>query len=380
VSALEDHLESMIRMQGPLTVARFMAEALGHPKHGYYMGRDPLGRGGDFVTAPEISQMFGELLGLWVAATWEAMGRPASFKLVELGPGRGTLMADALRAAKVAPGLLAAAELHLVETSPTLRQRQRQALGEAGATWHERFMDVPEGALVLLANEFFDALPVQQFQRTEHGWCERLVDIGAVRGANRGADRGADRKTPGQSPFRLVLSPRPTPSSALIPSALGGAPLGSVGEVCASALTLARDIGSRVWAHGGAALIVDYGRATSAPGDSLQAVRGHGSHPWIEAPGSADITAHVDFETLGRVASEAGAQVHGPIGQGDFLERLGIEARAAALLEGATPAQRIEIAAALGRLTDPSQMGSLFKVLAISHPKLPRPAGFEPAT
>ena len=376
MSALEHHLEALIRAQGPLTVARFMAEALGHPKHGYYMGKDPLGGDGDFVTAPEISQMFGELVGLWAAATWEQMGKPESLNLVELGPGRGTLMADALRAAKVAPGFPEAVQLHLVETSPPLRRRQRQALGAVAAVWHERLMDVPEGPMLLLANEFFDALPIQQFQRTEHGWCERLVDLDGHQGGrgDPGGDRGDE---PGQGGFRLVLSPRPTPSSALLPRALGAAPLGSVGEVCPSALSLARDIAWRVRAGGGVALIIDYGRAVSAPGDSLQAVRGHLRQPWIEAPGSADITAYVDFEALRRAASEAGARVHGPVPQGDFLKTLGIEARASALLESATPEQRIEIAAALGRLTDPSQMGGLFKVLAITDPKHPEPAGFE---
>ena len=375
MSALEHHLEALIRAQGPLTVARFMAEALGHPKHGYYMGKDPLGAGGDFVTAPEISQMFGELVGLWAATTWEQMGKPESLNLVELGPGRGTLMADALRAAKVAPGFAEAVQLHLVETSPPLRAHQRQALGAVGTVWHDRLMDVPEGPMLLLANEFFDVLPVQQFQRTEHGWCERLIDLDAHQGGR--GERGDEPGQGGQGGFRLVLSPRPTPSSALLPRAFGAAPLGSVGEVCPSALSLARDIACRVRAHGGAALIIDYGRAMSAPGDSLQAVRGHRSQPWIEAPGSADITAYVDFEALRRAASEAGARVHGPVPQGDFLKTLGIEARASALLESALPEQRIEIAAALGRLTDPSQMGGLFKVLAITDPKHPESAGFE---
>ena len=369
MSPLADHLESLIRSQGPLTVARFMAEALGNPKHGYYMRGEAIGAAGDFITAPEISQMFGELLGLWCAATWERMGRPEPVNLVELGPGRGTLLADALRAAKAMPGFAQALSLHLVEISPGLRARQRRALKGASVVWHERLENVPEGPLLLLANEFFDALPLHQFERTERGWCERLVDLTA-------GDEGLGDMDKG---FRLVLSTRPTPSSALIPPAVRDAPLGSVAEVCPGGSMLARDIAARVVSSGGAALVIDYGGATSAPGDTLQAVRGHRRQGVLEEPGSADLTGHVDFEALGRAAREAGARVHGPLPQGAFLRALGIEARAAALMEGASPERRIDIAAAIGRLTDPTRMGSLFKALTITHPSLPPPAGFEEA-
>ncbi len=366
MGAAADHLEALIQAQGPLTIARFMAEALAHPEHGYYMRDEVIGGKGDFITAPEISQMFGELLGLWCAATWQQMGEPKPVHLVELGPGRGTMMADLLRAAKAVPSFLDALRLHLIETSPALGARQRRTLAGSGALWHRRLREVPEGPLLLLANEFFDALPVQQFQRTERGWCERLVGL-----ARNGEGAGGEARG-----FRLLLSARPTPSSALIPPAVRQAPPGSVAEICPEGLALARRIATRVAAHGGAALIIDYGRQSSAAGDSLRAVRGHRKQEPLEEPGSADLSAHVDFEAVGRAAGEAGARVHGPTRQGAFLRQLGIEARAEALLAGATPDGRIDIAAALGRLTDPTQMGSLFKVLSITHPDLSRLAGF----
>ncbi len=364
MSSLGAHLESLIRAQGPVTLARFMAEALGNPRHGYYMRGDPLGADGDFITAPEISQMFGELIGLWCAETWRAMGEPPSLNLVELGPGRGTLMADALRAAELRPAFRQALKPWLVETSPALVRRQEAALAGSGASWIERLADLPQGPVLAIANEFFDALPVRQFVRTEAGWCERLVDLD---------DGGAGR-------FRFVLSPGPTPASALIPAIARAAPLGSVAEVCPAALSLARDLGERVLRDRGAALIIDYGRAVSGVGESVQAVRAHRRHEVLDEPGSADITAHVDFDALGRAAGESGAAVHGPRDQGPFLRALGIETRAAALLRKASPSQRLDITSALGRLTDPGQMGALFKVLVVQHPRLPRPAGFEAAS
>lgn len=218
--------------------------------------------------------------------------------------------------------------------------------------------------MMLLANEFFDALPVRQFERTERGWCERLVDLAAADGEEK-----SER-------FRFVLSARPTPGSALIPRALREAPEGKVAEVSPAALSLARDIGVRVAAGPGAALIVDYGRALSETGESVQAVLGHQRHPVLAAPGNADITAHVDFEALGNAAREGGARVHGPLGQGAFLTAIGIEDRAAALLGKATPQQRLDIASGLGRLTDPTQMGRLFKVMALTPHTLQTPFGF----
>lgn len=355
-------LRRRIALDGPLSVAAFMAEALGHPQFGYYMRRDPLGLAGDFITAPEISQMFGELIGLWCASVWHAMRKPPRVRLVELGPGRGTLMADALRAGRRVPGFLSAVTVHLVETSPALRERQRAALAGEGlppVQWHETFAEVPPGAMILIANEFFDALPIHQLQRVGRNWHERLIDVA-----------GGD--------FRFVASPHPAPLAALLPPQLGGAPQGAVVELCPAALSLIASVARRVIESGGAALVVDYGPERSAPGETLQAVRGHARHDVLSEPGSADITAHVDFETLARAAAEAGAAVHGPVPQGMFLGRLGIEARMQALLRNAGERQREDVVSGARRLIEPAQMGTLFKALAVTHPKLPVPEGFTP--
>ena len=342
-----------------MTVATFMAEALGHPSHGYYMRRDPFGAAGDFVTAPEISQMFGELLGLWCAERWLVMGRPARVALVELGPGRGALMSDALRAARGVPGFLAAVSVHLVETSPALRAAQRATLAaaEVPVAWHDGFDRVPPGPMLLLANEFLDALPIRQFVRMAAGWHERMI----------GWHDDAFRFTvaPGRSPLASALSP-----------AASGAPVGAVAELCPPAITLAGAVGARVRAEGGAALFVDYGHARSAAGDTLQAVRNHRHVPVLETPGEADITAHVDFQAVARAAGEAGAAVWGPVDQGTLLRRLGIETRAAAL-QRAAPAKAAQIEAACRRLIAPAEMGTLFKALAIIAPGQTTPAGFE---
>jgi NADH dehydrogenase [ubiquinone] 1 alpha subcomplex assembly factor 7 len=358
VSALAEHLARRIRSTGPITIADWMAEALGHPEHGYYRTRDPLGVAGDFITAPEISQMFGELIGLWLVECWRLMGEPRPVRLAELGPGRGTLMADALRAARLRPEFLAALDLHLVETSPALRRRQAESLRPSGAAprWHDGFATVPEGPLLLVANEFFDALPVHQFQRTAQGWRERVVAFG-------------------EEGFRLGLAP-PGPALALLPEASRAAPEGGIAEVSPAALGLADVIARRLVADGGAALVIDYGPAESAPGDSLQAVRGHRPHDPLRDPGAADLTAHVDFAALARAATGAGARVHGPLPQGVWLERLGLRQRAARLRAGASPAQAKEIDAAERRLLDPGEMGTLFKAMALAAPSLATPPGF----
>jgi NADH dehydrogenase [ubiquinone] 1 alpha subcomplex assembly factor 7 len=366
VSGLEAHLRRRIALEGPLTVADYMAEALAHPEHGYYMGRDPLGAAGDFVTAPEVSQMFGELLGLWCAVVWRAAGAPDPVRLVELGPGRGTLMADALRAARAAPDFLAAVRLHLVEASPALKARQEEALAALPLAepprWHVGFDQVPEGPLLLVANEFFDALPVRQFQRTPGGWSERLVDAGGPGGA-----------------LRFVLAPprpEPHPLVRLACPEAAEAPAGAVVEVSPAGLALTHAIGERLEADGVAALIVDYGYVRGF-GDTLQAVRRHAFHDPLAEPGAADLTAHVNFAALARAAAEGGARPCGPVGQGEFLSRLGIAARAEALAAGAGPDGATEIAAALKRLIGPEEMGTLFKALALVPSARPAPPGFE---
>ncbi|MGE0095109.1 MAG: class I SAM-dependent methyltransferase [Alphaproteobacteria bacterium] len=356
MSALAALLRDIIAKDGPITVERYMAEALGHPAHGYYVTRDPLGATGDFTTAPEISQMFGEMIGLWCVATWRRMGAPSPFVLAELGPGRGTLMADALRAARLDPRFLEAARLHLVETSPVLRERQGAALAAHRPAWHGDFGAVPSGPLLLIANEFFDALPIRQFERTADGWRERLV----------GHD--ADR-------FTFVLSSR-KPDETLP----GDAPVGAIMETSPTSVRVMHDIGERIARHGGAALVIDYGYVrtdkTRAWGDTFQALRGHKRHDPLEAPGQADLTAHVDFAALARAAHDAGAATHGPLPQGLFLKALGIELRALRLARDATQEQRAAIDAALHRLIHADGMGLLFKALAAAHPSLGTPDGF----
>ena len=353
MSELADHLRRRIALEGPLTVAEYMRECLVNPRHGYYMSGDPFGRGGDFTTAPEISQMFGELTGLWCAVVWRQMGSPAVFRLVELGPGRGTMMADALRAAAAVAGFIEAADLHLVELSPALRQAQSAALQSHAPDWHDDLNGVPEGPAILIANEFFDALPIHQFERTGDGWNERRIGLD---------DDGA---------FRFVAVPGPTWEAA---SAV--ARPGEIVEVCPAAAGVVRAIAGRLAADGGAALIIDYGYAAGQAGDTLQAVRDHAFHDILSRPGEADLTAHVDFAALAEAAAGQGAAVYGPVGQGEFLEGLGISARAETLLKAARPEQAEAIRSSHHRLVNAEAMGRLFKVLAIAHPSLGPLSGF----
>lgn len=363
MSALGRELVALIRAEGPISVARFMTEALAHPRHGYYMRGDPLGQEGDFITAPEVSQVFGELVGLWCAERWAAMGHPTHIKLVELGPGRGTLIADAWRAMGAQAGLHAAIELHLVEIGPALVARQRDALAHAAPpvtpAWHEHFAAVPPGPLLVIANEFFDALPVHQLQRTRAGWCERRI----------GASPDGER-------LGFALAPEPS-GGRLVRADARDAPLGSVYEASLAGRALAADIGARVTEFGGAALVIDCGYTDGGPRETLQAVRRHRGHPVLEAPGSADVCALVDFAALAEAATAAGAHVHGPVEQGKFLTALGATARVAALKKRACRGQLDELDAAHARLTDPAGMGSLFKVMAITERGQPAPAGFE---
>lgn len=306
----------------------------------YYAGRAGLGR--DFTTAPEMSQAFGECLGLWCAVTWQAMGAPPRVVLAELGPGRGTLMADALRAVReMAPPFAAALELHLVETSPLLRAAQAARFS---ATWHDSADTLPPGPMLLLANEFFDALPIRQYVRRGAGWTERFVASGA-----------------------FVEQPA---------AQQGEGPEGAVREVCEAGLALAASLGARLAREGGAALILDYGPARSGLGDTLQALRDNAPADPLAEPGQADITAHVDFAALATAARAAGAAAHGPLPMGLFLQRLGLMARSAMLARSA-PASAGAILAAAQRLVAPEGMGRLFKALALAHPALPVPAGFE---
>lgn len=355
---LHDLLVRRIALTGPISIAAFMADALGHPQHGYYITRDPLGAKGDFTTAPEISQMFGEMVGVWLADCWINQGRPDPLHLVELGPGRGTLMADALRATARVPGFHAAIRLHLVETSPALRERQASALAGFSPVWHDSLTGVPDGPLLLVANEFFDALPIRQFIRMPAGWAERKL--------------GLD----GQGHLAFTFDPAPG-GALLTPLHRDPAiPPGAIAETCPAGLAVAAEIGRRLAAAAGAALIIDYGYDGPAIGDTLQALRAHRPVPVLDNPGTADLTAHVDFTALAQAARQAGAWCSASVEQGAFLTALGIGARAAALAAHATPAQQADIQAALTRLTAPTSMGRLFRALAITPPAAPMPAGF----
>jgi len=317
----------------------------------YYATHDPFA---DFTTSPEITQVFGELLGLWSAVTWEAMGRPDPMLLVECGPGRGTLMSDALRAiGGVAAPFAAALQVHLVETSPRLRAKQAALV--PSAAWHDALEEVPPGPVVLLANEFLDALPIRQFVRRGAGWSERFVDGGA-----------------------FVEQPAAAPNVDFGSIEDGAVEDGAVVEVCEPARAVADRAARRVLRDGGAALFLDYGPAESAPGDSLQALRGGRPAGPLAEPGTADLTAHVDFAALARVARAAGAAVHGPVPQGPFLARLGLFQRTGRLARTQPPARAATLVQAAQRLAEPDRMGRLFKAMVICHPALPCPAGFEP--
>lgn len=360
---LGEELRRLITAEGPITVERYMGLCLTHPRHGYYIGREPFGAAGDFVTAPEVSQIFGELIGLWAATVWQMMGEPPEVRLVELGPGRGTLMADAWRAAGVLPAFRKALRIELVEVSATLRQRQQATLAGTGLTdaaviaWRERLEDVPDGPMLAVANEFVDALPIRQFVRGARGWHERLVGLSAQ--------------------GHLVFGLAEEAESGL--SATAGAP-GAVLEVNRAGASVARELARRVAQQGGAALLIDYGHAETEQGDTLQAVRHHAYADPLAEPGLADLTAHVDFGALARAALGAGAAVHGPVAQGVFLRALGAVQRAERLVAGRDEGARAAIAAALERLTGggPAQMGELFKAMAIAAPALPALPGLAP--
>lgn len=363
-SPLESEIRRLIALAGPLPLAEYMRLCLTHPQHGYYVTHEPIGAAGDFITAPEISQMFGELIGVWMVGAWQQMGAPENLRIVEFGPGRGTLMADAMRATKVVKAFHTAAVLHLVEISPKLRDIQDRRLEGIGvpALWHTTLADVPEGAAVILvANEFVDALPVHQAIRQADGWHERAVVI-----------------APGGE-LAIGVVPDPLPNfEATLPRELRQSPVGSIYEWRSD--TIGFDIGRRV-RDTGAALIVDYGHARQGLGETLQAVAGHAFTDPLHAPGQADLTAHVDFAALALSAEIMGARSQGPITQRDFLLRLGIDKRAAALKANASPEQAAAIDSALARLTGAGAraMGEIFKVLAITDPRIGTLPGFEGA-
>ena len=359
---LETEIRRRITAAGPMPVAQFMTLCLTDPQHGYYITRDPFGADGDFVTAPEVSQMFGELIGLWAAATWKLMGAPENVRLIELGPGRDTMMLDLLRAVQTVPAFRRAIVLHFVEISPTLESRQRQAVGGVGVPveWHKSLAEVPDGPAIILANEFFDSLPIHQAVMCVDGWHERVVKI---------ADDASLQFSHARDPIPLF--------EQMLPPAARDAQIGDIFEWRADNVAL--EIGRRVVRSEGAALLVDYGHLKSAIGDTLQALGAHDFVGPLTTPGLIDLTAHVDFEALAQACESIGARVHGPIEQGEFLRRLGIETRAEALKKGAPISKTRDIVAALTRLTNMERtgMGRMFKAIAFAHPKLGELPGFE---
>jgi SAM-dependent MidA family methyltransferase len=347
MSELGAHIKAIIAEEGPISVERYIELALSHPEHGYYMNRDPFGASGDFTTAPEISQMFGELIGLWSAEVWNTMGRPEPLRFIEFGPGRGTLMSDALRAARIVP---------LIETSPALAEIQHETLLTSGApiAWASSLAEAPQGPAIFIGNEFLDALPVRQYMRSHTRWRERVVWVDKM---------GRLAFAPGRQPEPFIQAPGEE---------------GDILEVNPSAHRLIYELAARLVRQGGVALFIDYGHAVTTIGDTLQAVRGHRIVDPLVEPGECDITAHVDFAAMARSARAAGAAVYGPIDQGDFLREIGIDTRTRALCER-TPDRAEEFEQARKRLVgkEIGEMGGLFKAMVIANRNLPAPPGFE---
>ena len=357
---LDERLSDLIRLKGPISVADFMADALGHPHDGYYMSQTPFGAEGDFTTAPVISQIFGELIGLWLVEQWRAMGSPKDFNLIELGPGRGVLMEDILRAARLRPDFAKGAQLWLLETSGRLRVEQQRRLKptELSPLWADEFADIPAAPSLIIANEFLDCLPVHQFQRVERGWRERMVGIDEASNA-----------------LDFVLGKTPPPASFGLPGD-DESEIGDIFEISFAAREFIGNVSTFLTTNTGAALFIDYGHLSSGLGETLQAVRGHQFWPPLASPGRADLTAHVDFGALGDVAIEHGAIVHGPTAQGRFLNRLGLGLRAEMLCKDRSPDEQHSIRAGADRISAPDQMGEIFKAMCISDPSHPAPAGF----
>lgn len=345
MNEMEAYLARRIRTTGPITLADYMGDCLMHPDHGYYQQERIFGADGDFITAPEISQMFGEMIGLWLANRWHAMGAPTHINLIELGPGRGTLMADILASTRNVAGFHDAVSVHFLELSEQLRAEQQKAV--PNAQWHSSLATIPNGPVLMIANEFFDALPIHQFEFRDGVWFERSVTLD---------DDGN---------LKLTLT-EPSAKFALIPDHLRKPTSNAVIEVSPAAIGIMRDIGDRLNNDGGAALIIDYGYDHANFGDSFQAVKDHRYCDALTAPGKADLTAHVNFESLKRMATDAGLKIGGPVGQGKFLMQLGLGNRAGTLVNGKNEEEQAETFSALKRLSAPDEMGELFRVLSVS--------------
>jgi SAM-dependent MidA family methyltransferase len=353
-TALGEKIKAIIQANGPISVTDYFALCLADPEYGYYRTREPFGRSGDFVTAPEVSQLFGEMIGVFVVHAWQRHGTPAGARLVEIGPGRGTMMADMLRViARLAPPLFETMTIHLVETSERLRDIQQQTLDahEEKTSWHSDFEEVPPGFTLLVANELFDAIPIRQFVKTPTGFRERMVGLNAD----------------GELTFAAGVAGI---DPALLPEPHQTVPNGTLFEISPARQAVMITICDRLKAFGGTALTIDYGHLVAGFGDTLQAVRMHEFDPPLDHPGEADLTSHVDFDDLAKTAIAAGLHLNGALHQGDFLIGLGILERAAALGRNREPRTQEIIQSAVDRLAGAGEgrMGELFKAMAVSHP------------
>ena len=358
---LVNRLAERIHSGGPVSIGVFLTEVLFDPRGGFYATKDPIGAGEDFITAPEVSQMFGELIGLWLAGCWQNMGAPNPVQLVEFGPGRGTMMKDILRAARAVPGFASALDVHLIEASPALINVQAGMLDSAPCTvnWAATLSEVPNGPSLIIGNEYLDCLPVRQFVRQSDHWFERLVN------ANDN----------GQLSFVLSDVPASAAEIEMIPPALRDADEGALVEVRPAIVPLMAELSERFENAAGIALFIDYGPALSEPGDTLQAIARHNKVDPLAAPGTADLTTRVDFAEIARAAKDAGLRTAGPMTQGNWLKGLGLEYRAADLMRK-NPSQKNKLARQVHRLLDEAEMGALFKVMAIYPEGVPAPDGF----
>ena len=359
---LAQRIFDRIRHEGPVPIHLYMAEALFDPVGGFYATKDPLGAGADFITAPEISQMFGELIGLWILQCWDDMGRPAPFHIIEMGPGKGTMMADALRAMTMMPDILKVANLTLIEASPALKMVQGQTLQHSPIplNWADSLEKAPQGSSIIIGNEFLDCLPIRQAIKHEGAWYERVIAI----------DPGDETK------LTFARGPKLSDHDVdLIAPDLRDSPEGSLVEIRPGDHQIIETLKSRLSSHSGRVLFIDYGPAQSEVGDSLQALRAHEKVSPLDRPGTADLTAHVDFQDFKRLAELAGLEVQGPVVQEQFLKSLGIESRAASLIQSSEDHRDIVVRQAW-RLLDPGQMGHLFKVISLASPGLKSAPGF----
>ncbi len=348
MTQLEKTICQMIALDGPIPIDQYMALCLGHPELGYYMTRNPLGAAGDFTTAPEISQVFGELVSVWIAQVWQQMGSPTAFSLIELGPGRGTLMKDVMRATRKVSGFHEAAAVQMVETSPVLRDAQEQALLGCDVAWHDSIATLPSQPSIIIANEFFDAIPIQQFE--QHG------------------DQVSERRIACEGDvlqLALTVTPQRNPYSGE-----------GVFELSPARTSIAMALGALINSHGGAALVIDYGHRKSAMGDTLQAMKSHTYCGMLDTPGAADITSHVDFEALALGFVSAGAQTFDVMTQGDFLRAMGLDIRASALAKKLSGPELADFLSGIKRIADDNQMGQLFKVLAVTQTGMAPPYPF----